>query len=69
MGGNPGPEALAPPSATAPHATAELLARLIDDLTTLVRSPEGRYSKRNLNAFVDALKRVDYVRPFEGFGP
>jgi hypothetical protein len=45
----------------APRASRELLDRLTDDLTALIRSPEGRWSKRNLNAFVDALKRVDYV--------
>ncbi len=43
------------------HADRQLLDRLIEDLTTLIRSPEGRWSKRNLNAFTDALKRVDYV--------
>jgi hypothetical protein len=50
------------------RATAERLERVVDDLTFLVQTPEVRYSKRNLNAFVDALKRADYVRPYEG-GP
>lgn len=50
----------------APRATRELLYRVVEDLTTLVQTPEVRYSKRNLNAFVDALKRADYVRPYEG---
>lgn len=70
LGESPGVEALAPPVASAEpvHATAELLSRLVDDLTTLIRSPEGRHSKRNLNAFTDALKRVDYVRPEGGYG-
>jgi hypothetical protein len=49
-----------------PRATKELLERVVDDLTFLVQTPEVRYSKRNLNAFVDALKRADYVRPWEG---
>ncbi len=56
-------EALGRPPATpdGPPASRELLDRLISDLTALIRSPEGRWSKRNLNAFTDALKRVDYV--------
>ena len=49
------------PAPAPAHADRQLLDRLIDDLTTLVASPEGRWSKRNLNAFVDALKRIDYV--------
>jgi hypothetical protein len=48
------------------RATSERLERVVDDLTYLVQTPEVRYSKRNLNAFVDALKRADYVRPWEG---
>jgi hypothetical protein len=52
----------------APRATRDRLERVVDDLTFLVQTPEVRYSKRNLNAFVDALKRADYVRPYEG-GP
>jgi hypothetical protein len=46
------------------RATAERLERVVEDLTYLVQTPEVRYSKRNLNAFVDALKRADYVRPW-----
>jgi hypothetical protein len=62
----PASDALRPASAPAPRATAELLSRLIDDLTYLVQTPEAKHLKRNHSAFVDALKRVDYVRPFEG---
>lgn len=47
------------------HASAELLERLIDDLTFLVQTVEGRFSRRNFDSFVDALKRVDQVQPFE----
>ena len=66
-GESPGAVGLDPkPSADPVHATAELLERLIEDLTVLIQTPEGRHSKRNHNAFVDALKRVDYVRPYEG---
>lgn len=50
----------------APRATRDILDRVVADLTHLVQTPEVRYSKRNLNAFVDALKRADYVRPYEG---
>lgn len=60
-----GPEAAPEASADLKHATAELLERLLDDLTFLVQTVEARHSKRNLNAFTDALKRVDYVRPYE----
>jgi hypothetical protein len=65
MGGEaPGIGVLAPlASADRPKATAELLLRLTEDLTVLIQTPEARTSKRDLNAFVDALKRVDYVWP------
>ncbi len=61
LGDSLGADLRAPAPPEPPRATRELLDRLVDDLTTLIRSPEGRWSKRNLNAFTDALKRVDYV--------
>lgn len=62
----PASDGLRPASAPALHATAELLSRLIDDLTCLVQTPEVPVGSRNYSAFVDALKRVDQVRPYEG---
>ncbi len=64
-GDAPGPDVLPPGPRPAHRATRELLNRLTEDLTILVQTPEGRWSKRSHNAFVDALKRLDYVRPFE----
>jgi hypothetical protein len=65
-GESPGGPVLGPePSPEPKHATRELLERLLDDLTFLVQTPEARVLKRNHSAFVDALKRLDYVLPVE----